>query len=133
LNRLAKIIIGILATLGAFYVGVTLFLTFFFDGCTVYPIAQLTSPSGEYRARLSMRACEDEPYEKVTLYVTRLESPDLSHGAVLATNPRDTDFDLAWRSDKVLVVRHPASQYVENEPSSLGGVRLVFELNQGGT
>ena len=122
-----KIAIGALALTGAFYIGVTIFLAFFIDACTSYQLVELASPNKEYSASMTLRSCADESFEELNVYVTARDTPGSSKGAPIAMNPSTTEVYLEWRYDNTLVIRHSPELDIENRPSSLGDVRLVFE------
>jgi len=131
LNLIWKFAVGILAVAGAFYIGVTLFVTFFIDACTSYTLVELASPNKEYAASVTLRSCADESFEELNVYVSAEDTPGVSNGAQIATNPKTTEVYLEWRYDNILVVRYPAALAIENRPPSLGDVQLVFEQTTG--
>ena len=131
LHLFAKIAVGVLALIGVFYIGVTIFVTFFINSCDTYVLAELQSPNREYNAMAEIRSCEDDSFTELEVYVSHNDSPDVRHGAPLATNPATTELYLEWRSSDTLVVRYPSALKIENWPPSLGDVRLLFEPTDG--
>ncbi len=131
MHLFAKIVVGVLALIGVFYVGVTIFVTFFIDPCERYILVELPSPNREYNAMAEIRSCEDDFFTELEVYVSHKDTPDVRHGAPLSTNPVTTELYLEWRSPNTLVIRHPSALRIETRPSSLGDVRLQFELIEG--
>ena len=126
LKLAARIVIGALALLGAFYVAVTIFVTFFIDACSSYTLVELASPTKEYSAAITLRSCADESFEELNIYVTAADADGMSHGAPLVKNPKTTEVYLEWRYDNVLVIHHPTALRIENRPSTLGDVQIEF-------
>jgi len=128
LHLFAKVTVGILALIGAFYVGTIVWFTFFIDPCDWHALTAIPSPNREYNAQVELRSCEDDSHTELGVYVWRLDNPDVQHGARLSTNPATTEIYLEWRSPDTLVVRYPSALAIDNWPALLGDVRILFEL-----
>ena len=126
LKLFGKIAVSALACLGAFYVIVTVFLTFVVDACSYYPLVELASPDKQHSAEIALRSCEDGTFEEMDVWITRLDEEGVKNGTVLATNPASTEVSLEWRRNDVLIIRHSDALRLENTPYSIGGIQLEF-------
>jgi len=126
MNSVAKIVVGILAAIGALYVG-TMILWYIVDPCTSQYLVTLESPDQERTAFIKLESCPDRPTTELSVYVLQRDSLDVQHRAVLSTNPSTTEIYLEWSADRSLVLRYPAALAIDNRPSSLADVDLRFE------
>ena len=127
MNSVAKIVIGILAGVGALYVG-TLILSMIVNPCPKQYLGAMDSPDQERRAVVELRSCPDQPYTELRIWVTKTDRRDVEHGAVLAKNPATNEIYLEWSANRSLVLRYPPALKINNRPSSLGDVEVSFEL-----
>ena len=126
MNAAAKIVVGILATIGALYVGTMIFSAFVLDSCDKYWLARLDSADQQRTAVVEQKSCPDKPAE-LNLIIFQRDNPRVSHIAQLAENPATTEIYLEWRADRNLVVRHSAALELTNRPPAIGDVRIVLE------
>ena len=126
MNSVAKIVVGILAAIGAIYVGLMI-LGYIVDPCTSQYLVALESPDQERRAIIELKSCPDRPTTELSVHVLQRDSRGVQHGAVLANNPATTEIYLEWSTDRSLVLRYSAALQIDNRPSSLGDVDLRFE------
>ena len=129
----AKIVVGVLATIGALYVGLAIFLPFLMPDCSSYQFAQMPSPNGTYFAGLSLRRCDDSFGGSVSLWVSDRNDRSTLHSAVISENPSSSYFQLSWKSENELVVQYPYELSIENQVPFLGDVSIEYESMPSGT
>ena len=127
MNSVAKIAVGILAAIGAVYVG-TMILALIVDPCDSQYLVALDSPDQERKAIIKLRSCSDKPTTELNVVVMQRDRMDVQHVAVLARNPATTEIYLEWSADRALGLRYPPSLKIDNKPTSLADVELNFEL-----
>ena len=127
MNSIAKIAVGMLAVIGALYVG-TLIFAYIVKPCVSDYWVGLDSPDQERVAIIKLQSCPDKPDRELFVYVLQKDRMDVQHGALLARNPVTTEIYLEWSADRALVLRYPAALAIENRPTSLADVDIEFEL-----
>ncbi len=126
MDPLAKVVVGILATIGALYVG-TMVLAFIVDPCDKQYLAMLDSPDQERTAIVTLQSCSDEPATELRVNVLS-DNRNKSHVAVLARNPVTTEIYLEWSTSRTLILRYPPALAIDKKPGSVGDVQTRFEL-----
>ena len=126
MESLAKIVVGILATIGALYVG-TMIFAFIVDPCDSQYLATLDSPDQERTATVTLRSCSDNPATELRVTVLNSDNRNLSHYAVLGENPATTEVYLEWSDSRALILHYPPVLAIDNKPGSVGDVRIRFE------
>ena len=126
MNAFAKIVVGILAAIGALYAG-TMMLAFIVDPCDKNYLAMLDSPDQERTAIVALRSCSDDQATELRVNVLS-DNRNISHVAVLGSNPATTEIYLEWSTNRTLILRYPPALAIDNKPSSVGDVQIRFEL-----
>ncbi len=127
MNSLAKIVVGILAAIGALYVG-TMILAFIVDPCDSQYLATLDSPDQERTAVVTLRSCSDDQATELRVNILNRDNRNVSHVAVLANDPATTEIYLEWSTSRTLILRYPPALAIDNKPGSVGDVQTRFEL-----
>ena len=127
MTSIAKIVVGILAAIGALYVGTMIFAWLVLDPCDRYWLVTLDSPDQQRTAAIQLQSCPDKPATELNVYIYQRDNPGVQHGATLAENPATTEIYLEWRGDRALVVRHPAALDITDWPPAIGDVNFRVE------
>ena len=125
MHPLVKVAVGVLAAVGAFYVGFLIFITVT-EPCVHYGVAELRSPDQQHIAGIELQSCEDGTSSELWVWVWRSDDPNKRSGGPFSSDPTTTEVYLEWRSANQLVVRYPSAMEI-NDRLYLGDVDLYFE------
>lgn len=102
----------------------------YFADCTGELISGATSPGGTYRAELMNQTCKDDREQGLVLNIVQTASPRRMYSYPLSETVSD-EVDLAWTSDKNLVVRYAGTLDLPGPPEVDDDVHIVFEKIAG--
>lgn len=117
---------SVLAALGAGYLLIGSLGSQFAD-CSSEVISSASSPGGAYEAKLLNRTCKDEKaMQGLILDVAKATTPRTIHSYPLSGTVAG-EVELAWTSEKGLVVRYAGALDVSDIPAVIDDIQVVFE------
>jgi len=140
MSAIARVLVGAFALVGVAYVALMLF---FFSGgtaqnpvCLTYPVMEVASPDGAYRATVENSSCKGgELWTSVDLlqvtsagvgkeFERIFESPSASRSDAGSYSP--LQLRLTWLSATELQIRYPRGTKVSSRTEIAGGVRVAY-------
>jgi hypothetical protein len=133
----AKIGVGILATIGALYVGFAVLMSFVVTRtCTVYPVMTVPSPAGNWRAEQEQETCNDDNVLKTVVWVSTDKSVNAGGkkwSAFRAVSSQPTApsgvyepvrLQLVWLNESELQISYPRGIELQHGERTEDGLRV---------
>ena len=136
----AKVGVGILATIGALYVGFAVLMSFVVKRtCTVYPVMTVASPSGNWRAEQVQETCSDDNLLKTVVWVSTGKSVNVGGkkwSAFQAVSSQPTGpsgvyepvrLQLVWLNESELQISYPRGIKLQHGERTEDGLRVRYQ------
>jgi hypothetical protein len=136
----AKIGVGILASVGALYIGLALLMPFIVErSCTVYPVMTVASPSGNWRAEQVQETCNDDNLLKTVVWISTEKSRSIggkrwSAFRALSSQPTGPSgvyepvrLQLVWLNESELQISYPRGVEVQHGERREEGFRVRYQ------
>jgi hypothetical protein len=136
----AKIGVGILASIGALYIGVALLMPFIVErSCTVYPVMTVASPSGHWRAEQVQETCNDDNLLKTVVWISTEKSSSIggrrwSAFRAISSQPTGPSgvyepvrLQLVWLGESELQISYPRGVEVQHGERREDGFRVRYQ------
>ena|SRR3990172_7321614 len=136
MNVLKKIILGVLAAVGIFYIGFSIYTAFFASiDCTTYRVAKIPSPGKKYLVKQEKRECRSQPGVDMIVWVlekTReAEQPAFVAPATVvdsgAGKPMPVEIGIKWISDTELLITYPQGVTPKSAVDKMGDVAITYQ------
>jgi hypothetical protein len=141
----ARIGVGVLATIGALYVGLAVLMPFIVTRtCTVYPVMTVLSPTGNWRAEQVQETCNDDNLVKTVVWVSNdrwVNAGGRKWSAFRAVSSRPADrsgvyqpvqLQLLWLNESELQISYPRGIELQHGERAEDGLRVKYqELGPG--
>jgi hypothetical protein len=136
----AKVGTGILATIGALYIGFGVLMSFVVTRtCTVYPVMTVPSPGGTWRAEQVQETCNDDDLLKTVVWVATDKSVNLggkkwSAFRALSSQAVSTPgvyepvrLQLVWLNEAELQISFPRGIELQHGERTEDGLRIRYQ------
>ena len=136
----AKIGVGILASVGALYIGLALLMPFIVErSCTVYPVMTVASPSGNWRAEQVQETCNDDNLLKTVVWISTEKSRSIggkrwSAFRAISSQPTGPSgvyepvrLQLVWLNESELQISYPRGVEVQHGERREEGFRVRYQ------
>lgn len=136
----AKVGVGILATIGALYIGFALLMPFVVErSCTVYPVMTVASPNGNWRAEQVQETCNDDNLLKTVVWISTGESSSVGGrkwSAFRAVSSQPTGpsgvyeplrLQLVWLNESELQISYPRGIELLHGERTEDGFRVRYQ------
>ena len=136
----AKAAVGILATIGALYIGLALVMPFLVTRkCTVYPVMTVASPTGKWQAEQVQETCNDDNELKTVVWVSGGKSVNVGGrkwSAFRAVSSQPTGpsgvyepvrLQLVWLSESELQISYPRGTALRHGERTEDGLRVRYQ------
>lgn len=136
----AKIGVGILATIGALYVGFAFLMPFLVTRtCTLYPVMTVASPNGKWRAEQVQETCNDDNELKTVVWVSTTKSVNVDGkrwSAFRAVSSQPTGpsgvyepvrLQLVWLNESELQISYPRGIELQHGERTEDGLRVRYQ------
>jgi len=140
LRRWAKCGVGVLATIGALYVGFAVLMSFLATRtCTVYPVMTLVSPSGKWHAEQVQETCNDDHQLETVVWVATARSVNLggkkwSAFRAVSSQPMGPSgvyepvrLQLVWLNESELQISYPRGIELQHSERTEDGLRVRYQ------
>lgn len=136
----AKVGVGILATIGALYVGFALLMPFVVErSCTIYPVMTVASPNGNWRAEQVQETCNDDNLLKTVVWISTGQSSNVggrkwSAFRAISSQPTGPSgvyepvrLQLVWLNESELQISYPRGIELLHGERTEDGFRVRYQ------
>ena len=136
----AKVGVGILAMIGALYVGFAVLMPFVVKrSCTVYPVMTVASPSGNWRAEHVQETCNDDNLLKTVVWIYTETSNNVggkkwSAFRAISSQPTGPSgvyepvrLQLVWLNESELQISYPRGIELQHGERKEDGFRVRYQ------
>jgi hypothetical protein len=136
----AKVGVGILAMIGALYVGFAVLMPFVVErSCTVYPVMTVASPSGNWRAEQVQETCNDDNLLKTVVWISTETSNNVggkkwSAFRAISSQPTGPSgvyepvrLQLVWLNESELQISYPRGIELQHGERKEDGFRVRYQ------
>jgi hypothetical protein len=131
---------GMLATIGALYLGFAVLMPFIVKrSCTVYPVMTVPSPTGSWYAEQVQEICDDDDLLKTVVWVSTNKSVNVGGkkwSAFRAVSSQPTGpsgmyepvrLQLVWLNESELLISYPRGVEVQHSERTQDGLRVRYQ------
>jgi len=135
MKTLIRIVIGIFAVLGAIFLSLSVFSSFFPNNCEYLSFGSISSPDNQFRAKQVLWNCEKEDYIRTEVRLIKVDgNPRMSWGAFGVRSKRlgegsafrPVPIEVSWLTDRKLKITYPSDADVFMLDNDVEGIDVTF-------